>query len=93
MRQHLDGLPQKFALALVLKEGLVNAPSGHAVCAGEGHVGKALVVTQVQVGLGAVVGNVDLAMLVGIHGSRVGIQVRVQFHDRHLEPPAAQKPR
>ena len=42
---------------------------------------------QVQVGLGAVVGDVDLAVLERVHGARVHVQVGIEFLDGH--PQAA----
>ena len=42
-------------------------------------VGEPLVMPQVQVGLRAVVRDVDLAVLVRAHGPRVDVDVRVEF--------------
>ena len=43
-------------------------------------VDEALVVAQVEVGFGAVLGDKDLAMLIGGHGARVDVEVRIQLH-------------
>ena len=46
---------------------------------------------QVQVGLGAVVGDEDLAVLQGAHGTRVHVHVGVQLLAGHLEAAALQQ--
>ncbi len=41
---------------------------------------------QIKVGLGTVLGNIDFAVLVGTHSSRVNIYVRVKFLRRNFKP-------
>jgi hypothetical protein len=41
--------------------------------------GETLVVTEVEIGLGAVVGDVDLAVLIGTHGPRVDIEIGIEL--------------
>ena len=41
--------------------------------------GEALVVAEVEVGLGAVIGDKDLAVLGGAHGAGVDVEIRVQL--------------
>ena len=43
------------------------------------HPGEALVVAEVEVGLGAVVGDEDLAMLEGRHRAGIDVQVGIEF--------------
>ena len=43
-------------------------------------VGEALVVAEVEVGLGAVVGHEDLAVLVRAHRAGIHVDVRVELH-------------
>ena len=54
-------------------------------------VREALVVTEVEIGLGAVVGDEDLAVLERAHGSRVDVEVRIEFLQRHPQPAAFQQ--
>ena len=49
-----------------------------SACAGWA-AGEALVVTEVEVGLGAVVGDEHLAVLIGAHGPRVDIEVGIEL--------------
>jgi len=54
-------------------------------------VDEALVVAQVQVGLGAVVGDEHLAVLQGAHGARVDVDVGVHLLDADPEAAALEK--
>ena len=56
-------------------------------CARHPRGGEALVVAEVEVGLGAVVGDEDLAVLVRAHRARIDVDVRVELHVR--DPQAA----
>ena len=46
------------------------------------HAGEALVVAEVEVGLGAVVGDEHLAVLIGAHGPRIDVEIGIEL----LEP-------
>ena len=56
-----------------------------------GDAGEAFVMAEVEVGLRAVVGDIDLAMLVGAHGPRVDIDIGVQLAQTHLVAARLQK--
>ena len=43
--------------------------------------------TQVQVGLGAILGDEYLPVLERAHGARIDVDVRIQLHERHFQPP------
>ena len=49
-----------------------------------GDAGEALVMAEVEVGLGAVVGDVDLAVLVGRHRARIDVEIGVELADADL---------
>ena len=51
-------------------------------------VGEALVVAQVEIGFGAVVGDEDLAVLERAHGAGIDIQIGIELLQRHFEPAA-----
>ena len=55
-------------------------------------VDEAFIVTQVKICLGAVLGNIDLAVLVGTHGAGVHIDIGIQLLSRYLQPPSLQQP-
>ena len=73
MRNHLNGLTQIITAPLFLDDRLVNAASGQIIFPAELRVCIALVMTQVEVCFGAIVGDVDLAVLVRAHGPRIDI--------------------
>ncbi len=89
---HLDGAAQVVAMALFGQHLVVDLAGGHVVGLAQILIYEALVVAQVQIGLGAVVGDEHLAVLVGRHGAGVYVQVRVELLGRDLQPPALEQP-
>ena len=87
VRDHLHGLAQVLAAALLLDDRIVDLARGEVVLRGQGRRGEPLVVAQVQVGLGAVVGDEDLAVLERAHGAGVHVDVGIQLDIGDLEPP------
>ena len=83
----LDGFAEVVAAALFEDDLLVDAAGGEVVVAGERRVGEALVVAEVEVGFRAVVGDKDLAVLEGRHGSGIDVEVGVELH--HVDAEAA----
>ena len=75
----LHGLAEEPALALARDDGLVDLAGGDRVVAAEGARGEAAVVSEVEVRLGPVVGDVDLAVLERVHGPRVHVEVGVDL--------------
>ena len=49
---------------------------------------EALIVTEVEVGLGAIVGDEDFTMLEGRHGSGIDVQVRIELLQRDFQSTA-----
>ncbi len=85
VRDHLDGPAQEIAAALLADDLGIHLSAGEVAEAAEADVDETFVVTQVQVGFGAVIQHVDFSMLVGTHRPGIHIDVRVQFLDGHLE--------
>ena len=79
----LDGPAEVFAPALPGDDVAVDLSSRHVGGLGEVHVDEPLVVAQVEVGLTAVFGDEDLAVLVRRHGAWIDVEVGVQLEDRH----------
>ena len=86
VRDHLDGLAEVVAAPLLGDHRLVDLPRRVVAVLGQRGVGEPLVVAEVEVGLGAVVGDVDLAVLVRRHGPGVDVDVRVELLVGDLEP-------
>src|SRR5215472_979406 len=91
VRKHLDGLAQVIAAALLGDDLLVNAAGGPIVVAGESGVGEAFVVAEVEVGLGAVVGDENFAVLKRRHGAGIDVQIRIKLHQVDFQPAALQQ--
>ena len=86
VRDDLHGAAEEVAPALLLDDGAVD-PSGRGVgVLVQVLVDEALVVPEVQVGLAAVLGHEDLAVLAGVHGPGVDVDVGVEL--AHGDPEA-----
>ena len=83
VRDHLHRGAEIVAAALAGDDVLVDAAGGDVVHAVRRPAGEALVVAEVEVGLGAVVGDEDLAVLVGAHRPRIDVEVGVELPQAH----------
>ena len=83
---------QVVAPALPVQHGPVDLAGGHGAVAGEVLVHEPLVVAQVQVRLGSVLGDEHLAVLIGTHSPRVHIDIGVELLVPHPDAPLLQKP-
>ena len=81
VRYDLYRLAEEIAAAFLVDDRLVNLACGDVVGLRGGYRGETLVVSQIEVGFGSVLGDVALAVFVGIERSRVHVDVRVEFLD------------
>ena len=81
----LHGLAEVVAPPLPLDHRRVDASRRRVVDLRAGHRGEALVVPEVQVRLGAVVGDVDLAVLEGRHRAGIHVDVGIELGHRDRE--------
>ena len=81
----LDGRAEIIAAPLLGDDVAVDAAGGDIVRLARGNAGEALVMAKVEVGLGAVVGDVDFAVLIGRHRPRIDVQIGVELADSDLE--------
>ena len=88
---HLNGLAEVFAAAFLLKNALIDLTGREVVIAVHLRGDETLIVAEVKVGLRAVIGDEDLAVLVRAHGTRVDVDVRIKLDHRHLESAGLQK--
>ena len=88
---HLDGLAEIIAAALAGDDLLVDSAAGEIVGLRELGVGEALVVPEVEIGLGAIVGDEDFAVLEGTHGAGIDVEVGVEFLAGDFEAAALQQ--
>ena len=92
VRDDLHGLPQVFPAALLVEHVPVDLAGREVGKAVEVLVDEALVVSEVEVGLAAVLGHVDLAVLIGAHRPGVDVDIGVELLRRDLEPAALEQP-
>ena len=83
MRHDLDGGAEVVSAAFARDDFGVYFAGGHAVAGLGGDAGEAFVVSEVQVGFGAVVGDEDFAVFEGVHRAGVDIEVGVKFAEAH----------
>ena len=86
VRDGLDRAAEVVAPAFLADDLFVDLAGGRGVHLREVGVDEALVVAEVEVGLGAVIGDEDLAVLVRGHRAGVDVDVRVEFEDGDGEP-------
>ena len=91
VRNHLDGVAEVFAAALLRDNGGVNLTGGHVSGLVEVLVQETLVVSDVQVGFCTVVGDKDFTVLEGVHRTGVDVQVGVELLHGHREAARAKK--
>ena len=87
----LDGAAEVVALALALDHGGGDLAHRDRGCAGQVLVEETLVVAEVEIGLRAVVGDEDFAVLVGGHGAGVDVEVGVELLDGDAQTAAGEQ--
>ena len=83
---NLNGAAEIVAAALLVEDGPVDLTGCDVAVHGQILVDEALVVSEVEVGFGTVVGDEYLAVLVGAHCARVNVYIRVELLDSYLVP-------
>jgi len=61
------------------RDVLIDAAGGDVVALARRIAGEALVMPEVEVGLGAVVGDEDLAVLIGRHRAGIDVEIRIEL--------------
>ena len=87
----LDRAAQVVAAPLLGDDRLVDAAGGDVAELGQVLVDEPLVVAQVKVRLRPVVGDEDLAVLVGRHRARIHVDVRIELEDGDGEAAALEQ--
>ena len=85
VRHDLHGAAEVVAAALLADDRVVDRAGGDVRGPRGVRVGVALVVTEVEVGLGAVLGDEDLAVLERRHRPGVDVDVRIELLQRDLQ--------
>lgn len=87
----LDCSSEIFATAFFFDDGRVDLTGGVVGVSVEVTGCEAFVVAEIEIGFGAVVEYIHLAVLIGAHGTRVNVEVGVQFLHADFEPAAFQQ--
>ncbi|CNT80423.1 Uncharacterised protein [Salmonella enterica subsp. enterica serovar Bovismorbificans] len=90
VRDYLYGCAQIVATAFFTQNVGVDAASREVVAARHLGADETLVVPQVQVGFSAVFSNEHFPVLDWAHSTRIDVDVRIQFHDGHVETTSFQ---
>ena len=91
VRDHLDGRAEVVAPALAPDDRVVDAAGGEVGRPRGVLVGEALVVAEVEIGLGAVLGDEHLAVLERAHRPRVDVDVGIELLQLDAEAAGDQK--
>ena len=81
VRDHLHGGTQIIAPPLLGDDRLIDPPRRHIVRLPARHAREAFIMAKVEVGLRAVVGHIDLAVLIGRHRARIDVQIGIELAD------------
>ena len=91
MRDDLDRFPEVRTLALLGDDGMVDFPRSDVIGLGCMDSQESFVVPQVQVCLSPVFSHIAFAVLIGIEGARIDVDVRVEFLNGDSKPSRLQK--
>ena len=80
MRHNLNSCTQVFTGPFLANDLIVDLSSCAVVNSRHDGIGIALVMSQIQISLCPILGNVNLTVLEGIHSSCINIDVRIEFH-------------
>ena len=79
MRNDLDSFPQKLSSSFLVDNRLIDLPSRVITLPSQVCCGETFVVSEVEISFAAVIENIDLAVLIRAHRSRINIDVGVEF--------------
>ena len=85
VRDHLHRGAEVVPAPFLGDDALVDAPGGEIAVAPRRGAHEALVMAEVQVGLGAVLGDEHFPVLERAHGPGIDVDVGVELHHRHLQ--------
>ena len=91
VRDDLDGVAEVLAATLLGDHRRIHLSRRDIGRTGQVAVEEALVVPDVEVGLGAVLGDEHLAVLERVHGAGVDVEVGVQLLHGDLQAPRGQQ--
>ena len=91
MGYNLDSAAKVLALALVLDNLLVDLAGGDVVVAGKVDTEITLVVAEIEIGLATIMKDEALAVLLGVHGTSINVDVGVNLDSGDLKAEGLEK--
>jgi hypothetical protein len=85
VRNHLHGAAEVIAAALLRDHVLVDAAGGEVAALARACAGEALVVAEIEIGLGAVVRHEHFPVLIRAHRPGIDVDIRIELEHRDLE--------
>src|SRR6516162_4916716 len=85
VRDDLDRCAKILAAPFSADDGRVDSAGSDRITALRGDTDIALVMAEIEICLGTVIGDEDLTVLIGAHCPRINIQIRVQLAEPHPE--------
>ena len=87
MGNHLDRRAEVVAAPFALQHFLVYPAGGEIVLLQHGSAAETFVMAEIEVGFGAVVGDEHFAVLEGVHGARIHIDVGIELEHGNIDSP------
>ena len=91
VRNDLDGGPEIIPAPFLGDHVGVDAPRRDVVALPRRHAGEAFVVAEVEIGLRAVIGDIDLAVLIRRHRPWIDVEVGIKLAQADAEAPRLQQ--
>ena len=91
MRNDLNGVAQVLAATFLGDDLRVDLTGGDVSCLGQVDVEEALVVSDVEVGLGAIVGDEDFTVLERVHRSGIHVEIGIELLHHNAETACGEK--
>src|SRR5688572_16133014 len=91
MRNDLHGGAQEIAAPLLGDDVAIDAARSDIVVLVAGSAGESFIMSKIEIGLGAVVGDEHLAVLIGAHSARIDVQIRIKLSQPNLVAPRLQQ--
>ncbi|KAF5027940.1 hypothetical protein DSECCO2_664250 [anaerobic digester metagenome] len=90
MGNDLYGTAEVITFAFLLDHRVVDFTAGGVAVFGKVNVNKPFIMTDIEVGFGAVVGNEDFAVLIRAHRAGIQVNVRIEFLTDNLQAAVSQ---
>ena len=91
MRNDLDGFAEVIAAPFLEDDVFVDLTAGEIVVARQNAIREALVMAKVEIGFGAVIENVNFAVLKRVHRPGIDVQIRIELLEHDAQPAQLEK--